>query len=125
MKLTIIARSRDDFGVIVNREKMHQTKQSIFKVNISDADLHELTESRVDKEHLIEFAFNFLLERETVEEIQSSFAIKTITFLIASVSVGVLEMSRPGNCHCSSDCQGHLSNSESSQHSTSYQAEHD
>jgi hypothetical protein len=79
MKLTIIARSRDDFGVIVNSEKIHQTKQSIFKVNISDADLHELTESRVDKEHLIEFAFNFLLERETVEEIQSSFTIKTIT----------------------------------------------
>jgi len=79
LKLTIIARSRDDFGVVFNSEKLHQTKQSIFKVNISDADLHELTNSRVDKEHLIEFAFNFLLEREPIEEIQASFNIKTIT----------------------------------------------
>ena len=49
MKLTIIARSRDDFGVIVNSEELHKTKQSIFKVNVTDADLHELTESRVDE----------------------------------------------------------------------------
>ena len=44
MKLTIIARGGDDFGVIVNSEELHKTKQSIFKVNVTDADIHELTE---------------------------------------------------------------------------------
>ena len=67
MKLTITARSRDDFDVIVNSEELHKTKQSIFKVNMTDADLNELTESRVDKDHLIEFAVIFLLEREPVD----------------------------------------------------------
>ena len=79
MKLTITARSRDDFGVIVNSEELHKTKQSIFKVNITDADLHQLTESRVDKDHLIKFAFTFLLEREPVEAIQSAFDMKIIS----------------------------------------------
>ena len=79
MKLTITARSRDDFDVIVNSEELHKTKQSIFKVNRTDADLHELTESRVDKDHLIEFAFIFLLEREPVDTAQSAFNIKTIS----------------------------------------------
>ncbi len=79
MKLTITARSRDDFGVIVNSEELHKTKHSIFKVNITDTDLHQLTESRVDKDHLIEFAFTFLLEREPVDAIQSAFTMKTIS----------------------------------------------
>ena len=79
MKLTITARSRDDFGVIVNSEELHKTKQSIFKVNITDADLHQLTESRVDKDHLIEFAFTFLLEREPVDTISSAFKMKIIS----------------------------------------------
>ena len=79
MKLTITARSRDHFDVIVNSEELHKTKQSIFKVTITDADLHQLTESRVDKDHLIEFAFTFLLEREPVEAIQSAFNMKTIS----------------------------------------------
>ena len=79
MKLTITARSRDDFDVIVNSEELHKTKQSIFKVNITNANLHELTENGVDKDHLIEFAFIFLLERELVDAIQSAFNIKTIS----------------------------------------------
>ena len=79
MKLTIVARSRDDFDVIVNNEELHKTKQSIFGVNITDANLHELTKSRVDKDHLVEFAFIFLLEREPVDAIQSTFNIKTIS----------------------------------------------
>ena len=79
MKLTIIARGRDDFGVIVNSEELHNTKQSIFKVNVTDADLHELTENRVDKDHLIEFAFTFLLIREPVDAIQSAFNMETIS----------------------------------------------
>ena len=79
MKLTITARSRDDFDVIVNSEELHKTKQSIFKVNVTDADLHQLTESRVGKDHLIEFAFTFMLEREPVEAIQSAFNMKTIS----------------------------------------------
>ena len=53
MRLTITARSRDDFDVIVNNEELQKTKQSIFKVNITNAHLHELTENRVDKDHLI------------------------------------------------------------------------
>jgi hypothetical protein len=79
MKLTIIARSRDDFDVILNSEELHKTKQSIFKVSITDADLHQLTESRVDKDHLIEFAFTFLLEREPVNAIQSAFNMEIIS----------------------------------------------
>ena len=79
MKLTITARSRDDFGVIMSSEELHKTKQSIFKINITDADLHQLTESRVNKDHLIDFAFTFLLEREPVEAIQSAFNMKTIS----------------------------------------------
>ena len=79
MKLTITARSRDDFDVIVNSEELHKTKQSIFKVNITDADLLELTKSRIDKDHLIEFAFIFLLEREHVDTILSAFNMKTIS----------------------------------------------
>ena len=79
MKLTITARSRDDFDVIVNSEELHKTKQSIFKVNITNADLHELTENRVDKDHLIAFAFIFLLEREPVDAIQPAFNMKTIS----------------------------------------------
>ena len=40
MKLTITALSPDYFGVTVNSQELHKTKQSIFKVNMSDADLH-------------------------------------------------------------------------------------
>ena len=79
MKLTITALSRDDFNVIVDSEELHKTKQSIFKVTITDDDLHQLTESRVDKDHLVEFAFTFLLEREPVDDIQSAFNIKIIS----------------------------------------------
>ena len=79
MKLTITARSRDDFDVIVNSEELHKTKQPIFKVNITNADLHKLNENRVGKDHLIEFAFIFLLEREPVDAIQSAFNMKTIS----------------------------------------------
>jgi hypothetical protein len=79
VKLTITARSRDDFDVIVNNEELQKTKQSIFKVSITNAHLHELTENRVDKDHLIEFAFIFLLEREPVDAIQSAFNMKTIS----------------------------------------------
>ena len=83
MKLTITALSRDDFDVIVDSEELHKTKQSIFKVNITNADLHELTENRVDKDHLIEFAFIFLLEREPVDAIQFAFNMKTISHYFA------------------------------------------
>jgi hypothetical protein len=86
MKLTIIARSRDDFDVILNSEELHKTKQSIFKVSITDADLHQLTESRVDKDHLIEFAFTFLLEREPVNAIQSAFNIGNHQPLFSRIS---------------------------------------
>ena len=79
MKLTIAARSRDDFDVIVDSEELHKTKQSIFKVNMSDADLHQLTESRVEKYHLIEFACIFLLDHEPVGAIQSAVKIQTIS----------------------------------------------
>ena len=89
MKLTITARSRDDFNVIVNSEELHKTKQSIFKVNITNADLQELTENQVDKEHLIEFAFIFLLEREPVDAIQSAFNMKTISHYFPEFSKAV------------------------------------
>ena len=59
MKLTITARSRDDFNVIVNSEELHKTKQSIFKVTITDADLHQLTESGVENDHLLNSPLSF------------------------------------------------------------------
>ena len=37
MKLTITARSRDDFDVIVNNEELQKTKQSILDKRISPA----------------------------------------------------------------------------------------
>jgi hypothetical protein len=79
VKLKITARSRDDFGVVVKSEELHKTKKSAFKLNITGTDLHQLTESRVEKDHLIEFAFIFLLEHEPVDAIQSAFNIKTIS----------------------------------------------
>ena len=79
MTLTITALSPDYFGVTVNSQELHKTKQSIFKVNMSDADLHQLTESRVDKDHLIEFAYIFLLDHELVGAIQSAVNIQTIS----------------------------------------------
>ena len=79
MNITITARGRDDFDVFLNSEESHKTKHSMFKVNLTDADLHELTESRVGKDHLIEFAFIFLLEREPVDTIQSAFNMKIIS----------------------------------------------
>ena len=79
MKHTITARSRNNFDVIVNSEELHKSEQSIFKVNITNAKLHELTENRVDKNHLIELAFIFLLEHEPVNAIQSAFNIRTIS----------------------------------------------
>ena len=89
MKLTIIARGRDDFGVIVNSEELHRTKQSIFKVNVTDADLHELTQSRIDKDHLNEFAFTFLLELEPGDAIKSSFNMKTISHYLPEFPAAV------------------------------------
>ena len=46
---------------------------------MSNADLHQLTKSRVDKDHLIEFAYIFLLDHEPVGAIQSTFNIQTIS----------------------------------------------
>ena len=78
MKLTIIARSRDDFGVILTAKHQHKSDQKIFSVTVTDADLHELTETRVDKEHLIEFAFQFLVDHEPLSAIQGKFDISII-----------------------------------------------
>ena len=46
---------------------------------MSNADLHQLTESRVNRDHLIEFAYIFLLDRKPVGAIQSAFNIQTIS----------------------------------------------
>ena len=79
MKLTIVARSHDDFGVILTTKHQHKSDQKIFSVTVTDADLHELTETRVDKEHLIEFAFQFLVDHEPISAIQSRFNIAVIS----------------------------------------------
>lgn len=78
LKLTIIARSRDDFGVILTAKHQHKSDQKIFSVTVTDADLHDLTETSVDKEHLIEFAFQFLVDHEPVSAIQGKFDISII-----------------------------------------------
>ena len=46
---------------------------------MTDADLHELTKTRVDKEHLIEFAFQFLVDHEPISAIQNRFNIAVIS----------------------------------------------
>ena len=46
---------------------------------MTDADLHELTKTRVDKEHLIEFAFQFLVDHEPISAIQNRFNIAIIS----------------------------------------------
>ena len=78
MQLTILTRGPDDFGVVLNLEEQHRTKQWIYKVTVSDDDLARLAANRVDKENLVEFAINFLLERESPAEIMTSFTIMTI-----------------------------------------------
>ena len=78
MKLTITARSRDDFDVIVNSEELHKTKQSIFKVNITNADLHELTDKRVDKHHHIESTFPLMPEHDPANETNNTFNLHTL-----------------------------------------------
>jgi hypothetical protein len=78
MRLTILTRGPDDFGVVLNLEEQHRTKQWIYKVTVSDEDLARLADNRVDKENLVEFAINFLLERESPAKIMTSFTIMTI-----------------------------------------------
>ena len=50
-----------------------------FSVTLTDTDLHELTETRVDREHLIEFAFQFLVDHEPISAIQNRFNIAVIS----------------------------------------------
>ena len=78
MRMTILTRGPDDFGVVLNLEEQHRTKQWIYNVTVSDDDLERLADNRVDKENLTEFAINFLLERESPAEIMTSFTIMTI-----------------------------------------------
>ena len=46
---------------------------------MTDADLHELTKTRVNKEHLIEFAFQLLVDHEPNSAIQNHFNIAVIS----------------------------------------------
>ena len=46
---------------------------------MTDAELRELTETRFDKEHLIEFAFQFLVDHQPIGAIQSRFNIAVIS----------------------------------------------
>jgi hypothetical protein len=78
MRLTIVTRGPDDFGVVLNLEEQHRTKQWIYKVTVSDDDLARLADNRVNKESLVEFAMHFLLERESPAQIMTSFTIMTI-----------------------------------------------
>ena len=78
MKLTIISRTKDVFGVIVNESEKHKSRSSIFNVTLSDNQLYELTDNKEDKGKLIEFAFEFLFKHKKSSEIPKAFEIASI-----------------------------------------------
>ena len=66
--------SDDVFTVTVSEETT-----TTHKVTVTDAALHELTNGQVSKASLLEFSFNFLLDKEPNTSILSSFDVNVIS----------------------------------------------
>ena len=74
MELLITELSKDKFEITVNADKL--TKHV---VSVTDQMLLNLTNNKISKEELLNFSFNFLLEREPNTSILSKFDIIVIS----------------------------------------------
>ena len=74
MELLITELSKDKFEITVNADQL--TKHV---VSVTDQMLLNLTNNKISKEELLNFSFNFLLEREPNTSILSKFDITVIS----------------------------------------------
>ncbi len=74
MELLITELSKDKFEITVNADQI--TKHV---VSVTDQMLLNLTKNKISKEELLNFSFNFLLEREPNTSILSKFDIIVIS----------------------------------------------
>ena len=74
MELLITELSKDKFEITVNADQI--TKHV---VSVTDQMLLNLTKNKISKEELLNFSFNFLLEREANTSILSKFDIIVIS----------------------------------------------
>ena len=74
MELLINELSKDKFEITV---KANQITKHV--VNVTDEMLFNLTKNKISKKELLNFSFNFLLERETNTSILSSFDLIVIS----------------------------------------------
>ena len=74
MELLITELSKDKFEITVNADQI--TKHV---VSVTDQMLLNLTKNKISKEELLNFSFNFLLEREPNTSILSRFDIIVIS----------------------------------------------
>ena len=74
MELLITELFKDKFEIIV---KSNQISKHV--VNVTDEMLFNLTKNKISKKELLNFSFNFLLERETNTSILSSFDLTVIS----------------------------------------------
>ena len=74
MELLIAELSKDKFEITV---KANQITKHV--VSVTDDMLFKLTKNKISKEELLNFSFNFLLERETNTSILSSFDLTVIS----------------------------------------------
>ena len=70
-----IKKRTDDVFVVTVADGMTTTHT----VTVTDQSLTDLTDNKVTKTHLLEFSFNFLLDREPNTSILSSFDINVIS----------------------------------------------
>ena len=74
MELLITELSKDKFEITVNADQIIK-----HVVSVTDQMLLNLTKNKISKEELLNFSFNFLLEREPNTSILSKFEITVIS----------------------------------------------
>ena len=74
MELLIAELSKDEFEITVKANQI--TKHVVY---VTDEMLFNLTKNKISKKQLLNFSFNFLLERETNTSILSSFDLTVIS----------------------------------------------
>ena len=74
MELLITELSKDKFEITV---KANQITKHV--VSVTDDMLFKLTKNKISKEELLNFSFNFLLERESNTSILTSFDLTVIS----------------------------------------------
>ena len=83
MELLITELSKDKFEITVNADRI--TKHV---VSVTDQMLLNLTNNKISKEELLNFSFNFLLEREPNTSILSKFDIIVISKYFPEIEIG-------------------------------------